>query len=203
MVQDTYVQLPGLADKSQCTIGVIADTHLPYRLEALPFQVSSLFKDVDLILHAGDVDDITYLDDLAQLAPLYAVRGNLHFFDLSDGGISLPVDLRLLIAGQRLVVNHGGWPHFGYLASDWFKEKLVDRGREDVNQRIGRRLLRQYPDADVIIFGHSHYHYQAQHGHTLLFNPGGVCRYRSCPTSVGILRLGPDLVEAHVIQLDP
>jgi putative phosphoesterase len=183
------------------TIGVLSDTHLPYRLECLPLEVFRIFQDVDLILHVGDVDRIEYLNDLAALAPLHAVRGNLHFADLSDGGRGLPLELRFTIAGHDVVVNHGGWPDFWSKAGDWVAENLIKPGGDLLNQRIAHRLARLYPQADVVIFGHSHRAYQAEHNGTFIFNPGAVCPTPRQIPSVGKLYLGPDAVEAEVIPL--
>ena len=38
-------------------IGVLADSHIPYLLPRLPEQVFAVFDQVDLILHAGDLDE--------------------------------------------------------------------------------------------------------------------------------------------------
>ena len=122
--------------RKTATVGVLADTHLPYRMQRLPDQVFDAFQDVDLILHTGDVDRINYLSDLAALAPLAAVRGNIHFGDLSDGGLDLPLDLQLTIAGYRVAVNHGGWTGFWSQAGDWLVENLLKPGGEVLNRRI-------------------------------------------------------------------
>lgn len=53
-------------------IGVISDTH-----GVVPSQVHPLFKDLDLIIHAGDIDRPEVLDILSDLAPVKAVRGNM------------------------------------------------------------------------------------------------------------------------------
>ncbi len=182
-------------------VGVLADTHVPHRMSRLPDAVLRIFEGVDLILHAGDVDRIEQLHELAALAPLHAVRGNLHFRDLSDGGRDLPAELQLTIAGRRVVVNHGGWPHFASKAVDWLVESFLGVGGDRLNRRIAARLVHMYPQADMIIFGHSHQAYQAWHGQTFIFNPGGVCPTRRRVTSVGKLYLGPDTVEAEVIPL--
>jgi putative phosphoesterase len=182
-------------------VGVLADTHVPRRMSRLPEAVLRIFKGVDLILHAGDVDRIELLRELAALAPLHAVRGNLHFRDLSDGGRDLPVDLQLTIAGRRVVVNHGGWPDLMSLAGDYIAERFLGLNADRLNRHIAARLLPMYPQADVIIFGHSHHAYQAWHGQTFIFNPGGVCPTRRRVPSVGKLYLGPDSIEAEVITL--
>lgn len=182
-------------------VGVISDTHLPYRLGRLPEQIFHIFSDVDLILHAGDVDRIQCLDDLAALAPLHAVRGNLHFLDLSDGGRDLPVDLRLTVAGRDVVVNHGGWTGLWSQAGDWFVESFIRPGGDRLNARMANRLALLYPQADVVVFGHSHRAYRAWHNGTLVFNPGAVCPTKHRIASVGRLYLGPNAIETEVVPL--
>jgi putative phosphoesterase len=182
-------------------IGVLSDTHLPYRMQRLPDRVFHIFQDVDLIIHAGDVDRIDQLNGLAVLAPLHAVRGNLHFADLSDGGRDLPVDVNLTVAGRSVVVNHGGWTGLLSVAGDWFVESVVRPGGHRLNVRIADRLARLYSQADVIIFGHTHRPYQGWHNGIFLFNPGAVCPTLGRTTSVGMLYLGPDTVEAEIIPL--
>jgi putative phosphoesterase len=191
-------------DKGKTTleIGIISDTHLPYRMARLPDRVLHVFQGVDLILHAGDVDRFECLRELTALAPVYAVRGNVHFADRSDGGRELPVDLRMTLAGCRVAVTHGCWPNLAVKGVDWFVEVVLRPGGERVNRRIARRLTQQYPDAQVIIFGHTHRPYHAWEGGTLLFNPGGVCPNRYVRSSVGKLFLTPNHIEAKVIVLD-
>lgn len=199
-----FVDVPGISDKSTLTIGVLADTHLPFRLKRLPPQLLTVFHGVDLILHAGDVDQMEYIRPLEMIAPLYAVRGNLHFRpnELSHGGIELPFDLHFFLLGHHIVLNHGGWPHFWALAGDWFWEKLLEPGRKSANARIARRLMRMYPEADVIIFGHTHQPYQMRHGKTLVFNPGGVVPFKRLKPSVGRLILKPNEIMTELIPLD-
>jgi predicted phosphodiesterase len=199
------VRVPGIEGKASLTVGVLADTHLPFRLKRLPDQIPDLFRGVDMIVHAGDVDQLEHLHALQALAPLYAVRGNLHFkpTELSHGGLELPFELRFSLLGHRVIVNHGGWPNFWALAGDWFWEKMLERERKRANARIGRRLLRMYPEADVIIFGHTHRPYNTWHEGTLLFNPGGVAPGRKDAPSVGRLELSPGHVEATIIPLGP
>jgi putative phosphoesterase len=190
-----------LGDRDTAIVGVLADTHLPYRMNRLPDKIFTIFRDVDLILHAGDVDRIEYLSELTALAPLHAVRGNLHFVDLSDGGRDLPVDLRLSVAGRDVVVNHGGWTGLWSQAGDWFVENLIRPGGERLNQRMADRLAGLYPQADVIVFGHSHLPYRVWHNRTLIFNPGSVCPTERRSPSVGRLYLGYNEIEAEVVPL--
>jgi putative phosphoesterase len=183
------------------TVGVLSDTHLPYRMQHLPGEIFDIFRDVDLILHAGDVDRIEYLDDLAALAPFHAVRGNLHFTDLSDGGRDLPVELQLTIAGRRVMVNHGGWFNLWSQAGDWFLESVLRPNQDLINPRIADRLAQLYPEFDLIVFGHSHRPYQVWRDRTLFFNPGAVCPTPRRSPSVGMLYLRPNAVDAEIIPL--
>jgi uncharacterized protein len=159
------------------TAGLIADTHIPYRAKHLPEAVFEAFAGVDIILHAGDVDDPAALEPLRSIAPVHAVRGNVHFLDLSDGGASLPKVIKLELAGKRVVLTHGHQPGLGgfiikgtRFLVNW--AGLLDNGW--LNQWNARRLARDYPKADIIVFGHAHRAYVDWIDDTLLVNPGAV-----------------------------
>lgn len=53
-------------------IGVVSDTH-----GRLPDDVLTAFKNVDLIIHAGDIDTPAVLEALKKISPVVAVRGNM------------------------------------------------------------------------------------------------------------------------------
>ena len=63
-----------LEDQNSYRVGVISDTH-----GRIPSGVLQAFKDVDLIIHAGDIGDQAVLDRLSKIAPVAAVRGNMDF----------------------------------------------------------------------------------------------------------------------------
>jgi len=63
-----------LTHQNSYLIGVISDTH-----GHIPSEVPSAFKNVDLIIHAGDIGAEAVLDQLSKIAPLAAVRGNMDF----------------------------------------------------------------------------------------------------------------------------
>jgi len=186
------------------TIGLLSDTHIPHRMKRLPNAVLDALAGVDAILHAGDVDDPAALEPLRSLAPMYAVRGNVHFHEFSDGGATLPAVVELGLGGRRIVLTHGHRPGlFGF----WLKIRdlairylgLVDA--DIFNRHITRRLLRLYPEADIIVFGHTHRVHVGRVGHTLLVNPGAVCpTLREQPT-VARMRLGEGRPEVEIISL--
>jgi len=61
-----------LPSKSVYQFGIISDTH-----GYLPAEVLTVFRSVDMILHAGDIGSGTILTDLEKVAPVLAVRGNM------------------------------------------------------------------------------------------------------------------------------
>lgn len=78
------------------TIGVISDTHGLLRGEAL-----AALRGCDAIVHAGDIGKPEVLEQLAELAPLTAIRGNVDTWaaDLPDTAV-------LTLAGKRFYVIH-------------------------------------------------------------------------------------------------
>lgn len=160
-------------------IGLLADTHVPYRMPEIPEPVAAALRGVDLILHAGDVDEPWALAPLEALAPVHAVRGNYHILDRSAAGAALPVSVELELAGRRIAMEHGY--DIGPTALLWKAWSLVRQltGRWDFpayDAAIARCLLRRYPAADIIIFGHTHRYYCAWWGKTLVLNPGAALR---------------------------
>ena len=172
------MDLADLASRSVLEVGILSDTHIPYRLKQLPPSVFEAFHGVDVILHAGDVDRPETLKPLRRIAPVYAVRGNVHVLDLSTGGAALPAVIELCLAGQSLVLTHG-CP--GSLVGLWFKGRdLIMRllnasDTARVNARIAHRLVAVHAGADILIFGHTHRAYVERVSQTLVVNPGAVC----------------------------
>jgi putative phosphoesterase len=82
---------------SHLTVGVVSDTHGLVRPEAVEALGGS-----DVILHAGDVGGSHVLQELGELAPVIAVRGNV------DGGWArlLPERRRLELGGVPVLVLH-------------------------------------------------------------------------------------------------
>ena len=185
-------------------VGLISDTHIPHRLKRLPGAVLDALAGVDLILHAGDVDSPEALDPLRAIAPVYAVRGNFHVLDLSDGGAMFPPVVELELAGQRVVLTHGHRPGllgFFLKGLDVAGQLigLTDNGK--TNRRIARRLARLYPEADVIVFGHTHRAHVERVGRPLLVNPGAVCPVLREESTVARMRLDTEGAHVEIISL--
>ena len=148
-------------------VGVVADSHCPEFLERLPEAVFGALRGSDLILHAGDVDGPSTLDALARIAPVEAVRGD-HDRRLD----SLPLVREITVRGKRIVLVHGN-------RTRWIEEPqtllwTLSLGLFRPHKGLPRSLRRRFPDADVIVFGHTHHAEIQTVDGALLFNPGGV-----------------------------
>ena len=159
---------------------VLADTHLrrDWPNRELPGRVTDLLQRADVVLHAGDVLEPEHLEHLRRHAPLHVVRGN------NDRELhEVPERLEVTLAGVRVGMVHDSGPA---------------RGR-------GARLHAMFPDADVVVFGHSHipWNERGLEGQ-LLFNPGSPTERRRQPhRTAGWLVLDDGRVEeATVVVLD-
>jgi putative phosphoesterase len=159
---------------------VISDTHLRAGGRGLPDAALGVLEGCDAILHAGDVLDAGTLEGLEAMAPTWAVLGNN---DRTLVG-RLPVTRVVALGGVRIGMVH------------------------DSGARAGRgpRLHRMFPDAAVVVFGHSHVpcNEEGVDGQ-VLFNPGSPTQRRAQPTpTIGELLVGDGRVLARrIIELGP
>jgi putative phosphoesterase len=146
-------------------LGVIADTHGLLRPE-----VFEVFRSVDHILHAGDLGPLDLLVELEAIAPVTAVFGNT---DSSEVRARLPKVAQIELDGFRIVVTHG----------DQFGSPTPEK------------LQAAYPDAEILIFGHTHRPLLTLVDVVVTaMNPGGAGPKRfDLPPSVGILELEPGI----------
>jgi putative phosphoesterase len=152
-------------------IGIVSDTHGLLRSELF-----TRFAGVDHILHAGDVGPAELLTELEAIAPLTAVWGNTDGFDVRG---RVPEIARVEIAGLQVVVLHG----------------------MQLGSPTPEKAAAAYPDADLVVFGHSHKPVIRHVGRVLAVNPGsaGPPRFRDPITcALGTLaagRLSVELIE--------
>jgi len=180
-------------------IGVLADTHMPHSASLLPTRVFEYLKGVNLILHAGDLDEPCALDALKPLAPVIAVRGNPHLRFATLSSPHLPKAVHLWIGGRYVVLNHG-LPFFWRTA--WY-HLLKLGGMDDcgLNRLMIRDQQRAFPDADLVIFGHSHLATVERHGRTLFVNPGTPMTTETsrCPT-MALIHIDDD-IRAEIVPV--
>ena len=152
---------------------LLADTHVPKRARALTPDVWNAVDEADVVIHAGDWVDVALLDELqGRAARLLAVWGN------NDGEklrTRLPEVARETVDGIRIAVVH------------------------QTGSAVGReaRCDAAYPDADLLVFGHSHIPWDTVTPNGLrLLNPGSptdrrrqpVCTMMTAVADEGVLR---------------
>ena len=170
------------------TIGVIADTHIPDRARRLNPLVLEIFqnKQVEVILHAGDVSAPYVLDELEEIAPVHAVRGNRDIYTLRH----LPVQVTLTFAGFKVGMVHGHGRLHNYLAD---KAHFLVFGLQEEHYK--KRVIEALPGVDVMVFGHVHRRIYEWVEGVLLLNPGSACcpdGHSGNPPSLAVLRLQPE-----------
>lgn len=154
---------------------VLADTHIPRRAKALPEGLVPHLKRANLILHAGDLLEPSLLEELSSYAPVRAVKGNV---DLPE--VDLQETLEFDFSGVRVAMIH-------------------DSGRKEGRRR---RLARRFPDARVVIFGHSHVPFLEDEDRLLLLNPGSPTDKRRQPHhTFALLSTGEENVRAEILLL--
>jgi uncharacterized protein len=143
-------------------VGIISDTHIPH-FKTLPEAIWEHFAGAELIVHAGDLSVLSVLSELETLAPVVAVQGNVEYEEVVQ---KLPIKREVVVGHCRIGIVH--------ILGD---------------ARSHARLARQeFPDARVVVFGHSHIPWNEDREGQLLFNPGSATDRRRQPRcSIGLL----------------
>jgi len=166
MPKSRSARAPGSAN-STVEVGVISDTHGLLRPEAV-----EALRGVAHIIHAGDVGEEEILEQLAALAPVTAIRGNI---DKAAWARRLPETEIVEIAGVSIYVLH-------------------DLGQLDLKPRAA--------GFDVVVYGHSHVPKQEMRDGVLYFNPGsaGPRRFK-LPITIGRLIVGAGTVRGEILRI--
>jgi hypothetical protein len=161
-------------------LAIVSDTHLPRGGRALPEACAQRLRDADLILHAGDFVTGEVLRDLRALGPpVEAVHGNV---DDETVRRLLPAARLVRTAGASIAMVHDAGPADGRLA----------------------RMRRRFPDADAVVFGHSHIPLHERDDATgfQIFNPGSPTDRRRQPThTMGLARVEDGAVTFELVDL--
>ena len=159
-------------------IGIISDTHLPRGARRLPQSCVERLAACDLILHAGDVMTADVLDEMAGIGPpLLAVHGNV---DSDELRARLPAERTVEAAGVHVAVVH---------------DAGAAKGRLD-------RLRRRFPDADAVVFGHSHLPLHEEREGFQIFNPGSPTERRRAPAhTMGVARVEGGRIADELVVL--
>ncbi|MDH2430346.1 metallophosphoesterase family protein [Sphaerisporangium sp. TRM90804] len=154
----------------------LSDTHAPRYWKSCPPRVAEQLRGADAILHAGDVCTAGVLEELAAFAPVHAVKGN------NDGpDVTAPETLELDLDGLRVAMIHDS----GASAGRW------------------ARMRRRFPDAGLVVFGHSHIPLDHEEPGLRIFNPGSPTDRRRQPHgTLGVLEIERGrLVAARIVPV--
>ncbi len=173
-------------------IGVVADTHCPEFVARLPERLLELLNGVDLILHAGDVTGRQTLETLGRIAPVEAVAGD------HDAELGLPAVRELMIDGRRIAIVHGNRSRLIEEPQTFIW--TVTLGSYRPHRRLPEILRRRFPDADVVVYGHTHRPLIDGAKAPLVFNPGGVHQWTP-ETTAARLRRNPGWFEWSWLQV--
>ena len=160
-------------------LAIISDTHLPRGTRALPAACVEELERADAILHAGDLMEVSVLAMLEQIGPpVHAVRGNV---DSAQLQARLPLTRTVDAAGARIAMIHDAGPAAGRLD----------------------RMRRRFPDADAVVFGHSHIPLHEERAGFQIFNPGSPTERRRSPQhTMGIATAHHGRITFELLTLD-
>jgi uncharacterized protein len=159
---------------------LVADTHVPKRARGLPAQVWSAVESADVVFHAGDWVSPSLLEEFQQRSrSLVGVYGNNDGPELRR---RLPETASVTLAGVRFAMVH---------------ETGQAKGRE-------ARCEARYPEADVLVFGHSHIPWDTTSPRGLrLLNPGSPTdrrRQPACTFMTAVVDAGM-LAEVRLVEV--
>jgi len=159
-------------------LAVVADTHsAPHPGTSQHLRALS----PDAILHAGDIGDLAVLDDLATIAPVFAVRGN--------------IDVRAPDLPDILVLDVDAG------ASSKLRILLTHIAVNGARLRSDAARLARARHASLVVCGHSHVPFMATEGGLSVFNPGSAGPRRfHLPIVFGTIDITPDAV--HLAHFD-
>jgi putative phosphoesterase len=148
-------------------IAVISDTHMPKGKRQLPEACVANLREAEALIHVGDFSAASVLEDLRQLCPVVlAVHGNVDDAELRR---ELPESLQVEIGDHTVALLHDTGPAKGRLA----------------------RMRARFPEADALVFGHSHLPLHEEENGFQIFNPGSPTERRRAPQpSMGLLHSG-------------
>jgi putative phosphoesterase len=161
-------------------IAAISDTHLPRGRRRIPDACLERLAEADLILHAGDIATAEVLEEIEAIGPpVKAVHGNVDAPDLRE---TLPEALEVRTPdGARIAMVHDAGP----------------------STRRLERMRKRFPDANAVVFGHSHIPLHEQRDGFQIFNPGSPTDRRRQPRhTMGLARAARGKLTFEHVVLD-
>jgi putative phosphoesterase len=148
-------------------VGVVSDTHGHF-----PPHLRRLFRGVDRIVHAGDIDGPDILDELKTIAPVSAVRGNM---DVGSWAARLPTSDIVDVADASLLVMH-------------------DLNHLDLDPRSA--------GIQMVISGHLHRASLKRSDGVWYLNPGSAAFPRGgTAATAAVVIVGPGVLQTNIVTL--
>lgn len=176
------MQAAGAEGALRMRVAIVSDTHVPRfaaRFGAALARISA--EGPEMIVHCGDMTELSVVTALEAIAPVWAVAGNN---DGPDIVARFGRRTTISIAGALLGVVHGDGTS---------------------GTTLGRALgaFAQEP-VDAIVFGHSHVPYCERHGGVLVLNPGSPTDKRRQPNfSFAMIEIAAGVCAPRLITFPP
>ena len=164
-------------NKDEILIGIISDTHIPTRAESIPPKIKEIFKNVDLIIHAGDIESLEVIKELEKIAPVTAIYGNI---DPSETRKKLSPAVCIEVYNWKIGVIHNS-------IVPWVGWKMERIAKEN--------------NLNVLIFGHIHRSFLKENK-VLVINPGSPTNPIFARPSVALLKIDRTSYKGEIIYLD-
>lgn len=177
-------------------IGIIADTHIPDRSSGLHHAIFRYFKNVDLILHAGDISSPQVVEALGTMSEVITVRGN----NRGDRRLFQPAlpDRQIIEAlnGYRIGLIHG---------VENVYQRVTDLiiGRAGFASRCSFRMVKRvdglFDNVHCIVYGHAHWPLVYFNEKRLFVNPGKAFGRKRC--TCGVMEIGKDKIDVRIVPI--
>lgn len=194
-VPQNFPQIEFKTAKKEILIGVISDTHIPSIVKSLPKEIFEIFQGVNLIIHAGDIENLETLKELEKIVPVFAVQGNV---DQKETKEKLPEGLLVKIFDWKIGIIHSPFPF--WLGSHF-----------NLSQEKMAKKLAEIENFDILIFGHTHRPFLKELNFEekdaerpkkiLLINPGSPTYPFFSEPSVAILKITKDSFKGEIVNL--
>jgi hypothetical protein len=159
-------------------IGVISDTHIANKTEHIPGIILDVFKQMDMVMHAGDMVDLRVINELKSVCPkVIAVAGNMDHEEVKN---KYPLKEIVEVFGRKIGLMHGCGSALNLV------ELLKDAFKED--------------KPDIIVFGHSHKPMNEFIDGVLFFNPGSATDFMAEYNSYGLIEINEE-INARIIKI--
>ncbi|UCG90172.1 MAG: metallophosphoesterase family protein [Candidatus Heimdallarchaeota archaeon] len=163
-------------------LGLISDTHIPSRQKTLPNLIIKSFReaDVDMIIHAGDFEELSVASELEEIAPLKAVQGNM-----CHSSVKKRFPKRDIIQVEKVSIGltHGSGGLAGYF------ERVLNE-------------FKGVPQPEIIVSGHTHQPFANIEKNILFINPGSPTdKYFAPRNTIALLKISGKKFEHQFIEI--